>query len=128
MTTVRKLITITLLAVLTLPLLPSLLGLSSANDAGIPACCRGNGMHHCMRRASRDAGDAAHATVSAQCPYQRGAATVVTAHDHSFLLPGRMPAVAYQREVALRFVVRQSDPRGPCTRADRQRGPPSFIV
>jgi len=48
METLRRFLSIALLAVLGLPLFSPLLALSAGNENNLPACCRRNGKHHCM--------------------------------------------------------------------------------
>jgi hypothetical protein len=50
----RRLLPILLLVVLTLPLFASLLPFPQSAEAGLPACCRRSGKHHCaMNMAER---------------------------------------------------------------------------
>ena len=44
----RRLISILLLAVFGLPFLLPMLAMGQDAEAGLPACCRRNGKHHCM--------------------------------------------------------------------------------
>lgn len=44
----RKLISILLLAVFGLPFVLPMLAVGQDAEAGLPACCRRNGKHHCM--------------------------------------------------------------------------------
>ncbi len=46
----RRLISILLLAVFGLPVVSPLFAATQAVDAGLPACCRRNGKHHCMMK------------------------------------------------------------------------------
>ena len=46
----RRLISILLLAVFGLPVVSPLFAAVQAADAGLPACCRRNGKHHCMMK------------------------------------------------------------------------------
>jgi hypothetical protein len=46
----RRLISILLLAVFGLPVVSPLFAATQAADAGLPACCRRNGKHHCMMK------------------------------------------------------------------------------
>src|SRR5664280_2515596 len=46
-----------------------------ARDAGVPACCRRNGKHHCVMLPQRDG----FRTSAANCPYRRF--TALTSHS-----------------------------------------------
>lgn len=71
----RRILSISLLLLLTLPLVSPLFA-SSAADASVPACCRRDGKHHCLmmmdamaRSSSSDAAQTKSATVQESCPY-----------------------------------------------------------
>ena len=73
----RRLLSILLLAVLLLPLCTPLLALAGApgiGDAGLPACCRRNGAHHCAMSAAGRAQLAARtrqwSTPPQRCPFR----------------------------------------------------------
>lgn len=55
MSVLRKLLAITLLAILGLPFATSLFALTPKSEANVPACCRRNGKHHCMMSMSQRA-------------------------------------------------------------------------
>jgi Protein of unknown function (DUF2946). len=71
---VRRILSISLLLLLTLPLVSPLLAASIA-DANVPACCRRDGKHHCMMvgmmaaRSASDASQTKSATAHGSCPY-----------------------------------------------------------
>ena len=76
----RRLLSILLLAAFALPLVAPLLALAQDPDAGLPACCRRHGQHHCMMLdAGRDS--SAHRVV-AVCPAwpQRAIPSLVGSH------------------------------------------------
>jgi hypothetical protein len=50
---VRKLLSLLLLAVFSLPLLLPALALAQGPESNLPACCRRNGAHHCMMSAEQ---------------------------------------------------------------------------
>ena len=52
-TPVRKLLSLLLLAVFSLPLLLPALALAQGPESNLPACCRRNGAHHCMMSAEQ---------------------------------------------------------------------------
>ena len=45
----RRVLSFTLLLLFSFPLISPLLALTAGTDAGLPACCRRNGAHHCTR-------------------------------------------------------------------------------
>jgi hypothetical protein len=57
---VRRLLSISLLLLLSLPLISPLFALGAEADAGLPVCCRRDGKHHCdtMKQTLSDAGAA----------------------------------------------------------------------
>lgn len=71
----RRLLSISLLLLLTLPLVSPIFA-TSATAANVPACCRRDGKHHCMmimgtmaQSAANDAIQTKSATVQEGCPY-----------------------------------------------------------
>ena len=83
----RRLLSIVLLAVFLVPLLAPLLALGQDGDAGLPACCRRNGKHHCMMSMAEKSQLASHdpqfQAPMEKCPYCP--ATPVSVHpDRSF--------------------------------------------
>jgi hypothetical protein len=76
----RRLLSILLLAAIALSLVAPVLAFSQDPDAGLPACCRRHGQHHCTML---DAGsDGSVHRVSAICPAwpQRGVPSPVGSH------------------------------------------------
>ena len=69
----RKLLSIVLLAVFGLPLVSPLFALGMDAEAGLPACCRKNGKHHCMmsmaERATVSQRDMRISAPAEKCPY-----------------------------------------------------------
>jgi hypothetical protein len=127
----RRLIAISLLAMLGLQFVPPLLALTARSESNLPACCRRNGKHHCMmsisergRLASRDPQFAAPAE---KCPYSPAA--VVASHGDTFAQPlvqaifagvVAHPAATAQTESKLRISL---------NRSRQKRGPPaSFFL
>ena len=61
----RRVLTLLLLAVFSLPTVAPLLAMGQDIEAHLPACCRRNGAHHCMM----DTGEPSNAPAfSARCP------------------------------------------------------------
>lgn len=120
--TVRKLLAITLLAVFGLPLVPSLLAMAPARDADVPICCRGNGAHHCLRRASHHpSSDSPQA--SAACPYLPGSAAVVL-HAQAFVPSVAPAAVATPHQTHQQHLVPTSQALSGDHGPQLLRGPP----
>jgi hypothetical protein len=127
---VRRLLSISLLLLLTLPLVSPLFA-SSAADANVPACCRRDGKHHCLmmmdmmaRGSASDATQTKSATVQESCPYTLVASVAInlpfvpdevrTAISASTLSTDTDPIpTGFAREVTL-------------DRSHQKRGPPSL--
>jgi hypothetical protein len=77
----RRLLSILLLAAFALPLFAPGLALAQDPDAGLPACCRRHGQHHCtMLRAQRDSSTHYVVAVCAAWP-QRAIAPSLLIHS-----------------------------------------------
>ncbi len=101
-------------------------------DSNLPACCRRNGVHHCMMRGMMNQGAAADASSAVQairppCPYFPAAGAVAPgcsrvalpgASQAIFAALSHHPAVAAQTEARYRVSF---------SRARHKRGPPSPI-
>jgi len=81
---VRRLLALSLLLLLSFPLAAPLFALSANSEANLPACCRRNGAHHCAMKMQRT-GIAAQQTTAfstpMKCPFYPGAATLVRHND-----------------------------------------------
>jgi hypothetical protein len=81
---VRRLLALSLLLLLSFPLAAPLFALSANSEANLPACCRRNGAHHCAMKMQRT-GTAAQQTTAfstpMKCPFYPGAATLVRHND-----------------------------------------------
>jgi len=122
----RKLLVITLLALLGLPFVPPLLALTAKSEANLPACCRRNGKHHCMmsmaERSKRASRDPQFTSPVEKCPYCPAAVAVT--HGSTFVPPLTQaifaglvahPAITAQTESKLRISL---------NRSRQKRGPP----
>jgi hypothetical protein len=124
---VRRILSISLLWLFTLPLVAPLFAASPA-DANVPLCCRRDGKHHCMMgviaRRSSDAVETKTASLHDRCPYDLASAVAiilpfvpdevqtavsVATISTSAALP--RPAVHFGNEI---------------DRSHRKRGPPSL--
>lgn len=126
--TLRKLLAITLLVLLGQPFVQPLLAWNATSEANLPACCRRNGRHHCMmsmaERRQLASRDLQFEAPSERCPYRQAIAGPVL-HGRSLLPPvgqaifvglSSHPAVAVQTESKLRISR---------NRSRRKRGPPN---
>ena len=122
----RRLLSILLLAFLGLPAASSMLAATTQNaQTGLLACCRRNGAHHCVSAAEmhRAAKNPQLASPMGKCPYCPATvgsgshlALFLTPHrDSHFVEPMSHPAGIAQRESKLR--ISQS-------RSRQKRGPP----
>ncbi len=128
----RRLLAILLLAVFGLPIVSSSLALGQGAEAGLPACCRRVGQHHCAmtmgERAEAVAGtqEKAWRTPAETCPYCP--ASVVAAHRDSPGLP--LAAVGFAHAASVMVQVRAAECvwRVARERARQTRGPPRMFV
>jgi len=90
----RRLLSILLLAAFVLPLVAPLLAFAQDPDAGLPACCRRHGRHHCMML-DRERDSSAHRVV-AVCPAWPQSAVPSPVGIHRFV--GRAPSLAVSHQ------------------------------
>ena len=123
----RRLIAISLLAMLGLQFVPPLLALTTRSETNLPACCRRNGRHHCMmgmaERGQHTSRDPQFTAPPEKCPH--GPAAVVVTHGNAFAPPLAQaifagviahPAITAQTKSKLRISL---------NRARQKRGPPA---
>jgi hypothetical protein len=137
MVLLRKVAAFVLLAVFGLPFLLSSAALGQDPEAGLPACCRRTGAHHCAmamgERAQMAAAQEAQSSselrwrIKAQsCPYCPS--TPVSAHPDPFSTPAqiRLIAVAFGSQPA---VIAQTESRWRIARdrSRQKRGPPHAL-
>ena len=128
----RRLLPILLLAALVLPPFAPMLASWQSGDAGLPACCRRGGRHHCAMsmaegnlRVASDVGDGWEAPRE-RCPFCPAA--VISGHRHetlagpplqAFFEPGYShPSGAVQTECKRRISL---------DRSRQKRGPPTLL-
>ena len=118
----RRVLSILLLAAFALPLVAPLLALAQDPDAGVPACCRRHGQHHCaMVDSGRD--NSAHRLV-ALCPAWPQRAVLSPVGSRHFI-PGTSSAAASLRNYSSlppQFYAARQTAR---ERLHPKRGPPS---
>jgi hypothetical protein len=127
--TVRRLLSITLLLLFSLPLISPVLALAASSDANLPACCRRNGAHHCMLKMHQPESSGHGPTFSAipqQCPAYPAMVTSVRHGELSFYKASLIfaevvshPAVKVQTQARARVAL---------DRSRQQRGPPTNLL
>ncbi len=124
----RRLLSILLLAVLGLPLVSPLLAAGQDPEAGLAACCRRNGKHHCSM--GLGPGDAAAGqsprlqAPAARCPYCPRLAAVY--HPLPLAAPPAQSIFAALVSHPAGFAQTQSRLRISRDRSRQKRGPPSL--
>jgi hypothetical protein len=74
----RRLLSLLLFAATLLPLLAPMLAVAADAQAGVPACCRRGGAHHCMGGMAMESDGAPQVRGPREiCPYQQRAVTPV---------------------------------------------------
>ncbi|HEX7159106.1 MAG TPA: hypothetical protein VF214_08840 [Edaphobacter sp.] len=123
----RRLLAILLLAVFGLPYASVLVAQEGA-EAGLPACCRKNGKHHCalMQTQSSDAQGERITVVAEKCPY----APAVPAALHLSLFAAPLTASVFAELVHHPAVHEQTHAKYRISRdrSRQKRGPPSLIL
>jgi hypothetical protein len=64
---VRRLLSSVLLLLFSLPLISPVLAIATGSDANLPACCRRNGAHHCMKKMQPEKSSSPSLSATAQC-------------------------------------------------------------
>ena len=100
-TPVRKLLSLLLLVVFSLPLLLPALALAQGPESNLPACCRRNGAHHCMMSEQEMAALLNGTRASAPRPHCPNYPVAITTLRHVDLATPKAPP-------ALASVIRQS--------------------
>lgn len=126
---VRRLLSISLLLLLTLTLVSPLFAASTA-DANVPACCRRDGRHQCTmaaaisQRSTGNASETETASVHESCPYNPAAPAAISLPFVSDEIQTAVSAGIVsssaplaQTEVSLRISI---------DRSHQKRGPPSL--
>src|SRR5215471_18001952 len=121
----RRLLAILLLCVLGFPTALPLFAAGADQDAGLPACCRRNGAHHCSRMAPRAAERTRNNQIGApqeKCPVYPASTSSMRYNDAS--LPG---ASSLLRHPAKAFAVlpTEAEKSSAVDRSQHERGPPS---
>ena len=125
-TPVRKLLSLLLLAVFSLPLLLPALALAQGPESNLPACCRRNGAHHCMMSEQEMAALLNGTRASAPRPHCPNYPVAITTLRHVDLAtPKAAPALA--SVIRKPAVLIPSETRARITVANTHltRGPPT---
>ena len=80
----RRLISIALLLLFSFPLISPVLALAASSDANLPACCRRNGVHHCVMKTQQTESSGPGISLSAirqRCPAYPAVITSVQHRD-----------------------------------------------
>ena len=124
----RKLLAITLLALLGMPLLQPLLALTGASETNLPACCRRHGIHHCwMSMAERSqviSRTPRFLLPIEKCPYYPASIPITSS---SYFVPPIAQAI-FAELVAYQAIAVRTDSKRRISfhRSHQKRGPPSF--
>jgi hypothetical protein len=125
----RKILSILLLAIFGLTAVAPLVASATKSDAGLPACCRSNGRHHCIMNASE------------RSSWMSRQSEVATPQEKCSYLPGIL-AVAYHPLLAIAaaaslFAILATRPNGIAhteskwriarDRSRQKRGPPVIL-
>lgn len=124
----RRLFSILLLAVFVLPLVLPLFALGQDADAGVPACCRRNGKHHCMmsigERTQLASHDPQFQGPVEKCPYCP--ASAVASHPNPLAAPAAQAIFAEIVSHPTSAAQTESKWRMARDRSRQKRGPPLF--
>jgi hypothetical protein len=120
----RRLLSILLLAAFALPLVAPMLALAQDPDAGLPACCRRLGQHHCtMLDGNKDPSE--HRVVAVCSVYPQHKAVVVTGAKS--LAAQASPRALVFSAALTPSVQAETHRRISRDRSRSERGPPSVI-
>jgi hypothetical protein len=123
---VRRLISITLLLLFSLPLISPALAITASAGANLPACCRRNGAHHCMMNMQQAESSGPGVRLSAtpqRCPAYPAVVNQVQ-HGNLFL---QAASLIFAEIVSHPSVKQQTLARARVAldRSRQKRGPPS---
>jgi len=97
---------------------------ASINEADLPACCRRNGMHHCMMyRMAMGLAPWPYRTVQDKCPYSPFAHLSILLF-HGYFSHERPFAAAHSAVLAARIREAEAGYRISFSRSRQKRGPP----
>jgi hypothetical protein len=128
MSTLRRILAITLLAIFGMPLFAPLVASAATAEMHLPACCRRNGKHHCAMSLS-NSGVPAHQAPAfraplGRCPYYPAQ---TTSPSNSFAMTAATAIFAELVSHPAFHAQTESKWRISRDRARQKRGPPSPI-
>jgi len=126
---VRRILSMTLLVLVSLPLISPLLALAAGLGENLPVCCRRNGAHHCMLKMQRTESSGLGASLSVtpqRCPAYPSVITPVKRGDLSF----NAVSLIFAEIVSHPSVKTQTQARARVAldRSRQKRGPPSDLL
>jgi hypothetical protein len=126
---VRRLIGITLLFLFSFPLISPVLAFAAGSDAGLPACCRRNGAHHCimkMQQAESSESGVGFSATPEKCPAYPAVVTPVHHGDLSI----HAASLIFAEIVSHPSVKTQTAARARVAldRSRQKRGPPTQLL
>jgi len=124
---VRRAVSITLLLLISLPLISPLLA-ESVGSSALPACCRKGGMHHCTLPAMADSSSSNttphFSVIHERCPYSP-ATVQTTIHGNALFYNDNATTLTPHDNIALRIAQEEAHYRISFDRSRQKRGPPS---
>jgi hypothetical protein len=126
---VRRILSITLLVLFSLPLIAPVLALAAGPGVNLPACCRRSGAHHCMLKMQTAESSGAGVSLSAipqRCPAYPAVVTQAKHGDLSF----HAASLIFAELVSHPSVKTQTQARARVAldRSRQKRGPPSNLL
>ncbi len=122
----RKLLSLLLLAVFSLPLLLPALALAQGPESNLPACCRRNGAHHCMMSAQEMAALLNGTRASAPRPHCPNYPIAITTLRHVDLAtPKATPSLASVVRRSAMLIPSETRTRLAVDTTHLTRGPPT---
>jgi hypothetical protein len=122
----RRLLSILLLAVFSLSFASPLLALATKSESNVRACCRRNGMHHCLEAASASSETPAFTAPTERCPYLPAA--ISTIHSDTFSPATNQAIYAELSAHPASAAQTESKFRISRSRSQQKRGPPALHI
>ena len=122
----RRLISVTLLLLFSLPLISPAFAIQARSGGGLPACCRRNGAHHCMGNMQPAAPGTFLTATPQRCPYCPAAVTQLRHGDLALhAAPLIFAGVLSHPSVKIQTLARA---RVALDRSRHKRGPPATLL
>jgi hypothetical protein len=123
----RRILSILLLAIFGLPLVSSLFATGTTESAGLHACCRKNGRHHCSGEVFANSGAGNQLTAPPmKCPYSPDA--VVSVHTSTLALSASSASLITLASHPAGVAQTESKWRISRDRSRLKRGPPALTI